>query len=526
MLQRSKKTKSSFTQDDQGRTILGSAKEMADWVKICFYEQDKKRNPDIPFQKNYIDLSNCVLYVSYPIGSKKTVSQIFNLCDLAGIVPGIEKIEGDSNYLFEVKYDIHLDGSVLYGNFFHYVKFDGNVILDGATVLYGMSSCFKCFFGGHVYMLQIHLKGGFSFEQCEFSKGLIMHGAEVGGINAHFNNSIFKECLSLSESSFVNQPYTYSIELSNCIVENFNISRINTDGISINVQDSSICGIKMNNLKLDGSVRFYSCILEGMITLVKDEESSNNQIKELLFHSCTIKAQYHIENSDIDILSFSFGKVENDGRFRLSQSKVKELLIGSSSVFGQMDLINNKLENVNLIESCVPGYLNSQGNEVEKYENRQTLRLLKNEAIKINDHVSAIHLYAQEMRMLLSDKSVSKGDKVSLWFCKFFSDFGESWAKAIVVTLGLSIVLTLLMLGFGSAKYMFNTSGTFIRVAPFVTILLDSINVFSIPLFSETIKEYDLNVLGQILYFVIKLVVAYGSYQFIVAFRKHGRGSL
>ncbi len=526
MLRRSKKTKTSFTQDDQGRTILGSAKEMADWVKIGFDEQDKKRNPAIPFQHNYIDLSNCVLYVSYPIGSKNTVSQIFNLCDLAGIVPGIEKIEGDPYYLFEVKYDIHLDGSVLYGNFFHYVKFDGNVIMDGATVLYGISSCFKCFFGGYVYMQQIHLKGGFSFEQCEFSNGLIMHGAEVGGINAHFNNSTFKECLSLSESSFSNQPYSYSIELSKCIVENFNISRINTDGISIIINDSSIYGLKMNNLKLDGTVRFDSCTLDGMITLVKDEDRSNNQIKELLFHSCIIKAQYHIENSEIDFLSFTFGKIENTGRLRLSQSNVKDLLICSSSVFGQMDLVNNKFENINLIESCVPGYLNYQGNEVERYENRQTLRLLKNEAIKINDQVSAIHLYAQEMQMLLSDNSVSIGDKVSLWFSKFFSNFGESWAKAIVVTLGFSIVFTLLMLGFGSANYMFNSSGTFIGIAPFVTILLDSINVFSIPLFSETIKEYDLNVLGQILYFVIKLVVAYGSYQFIVAFRKHGRGSL
>ena len=53
--------------------------------------------------------------------------------------------------------------------------------------------------------------------------------------------------------------------------------------------------------------------------------------------------------------------------------------------------------------------------------------------------------------------------------------------------------------------------------------IINSINVFSIPLFSDTIKEYDLNVFGQILYFVIKVIVAYGSYQFVVAFRKHGR---
>ena len=57
---RSKKTKSGFKRDEQGRVILGSAKEMAEWVKLGFEEQNEKRNPVIPFWKNYIDLSNCV----------------------------------------------------------------------------------------------------------------------------------------------------------------------------------------------------------------------------------------------------------------------------------------------------------------------------------------------------------------------------------------------------------------------------------------------------------------------------------
>lgn len=91
------------------------------------------------------------------------------------------------------------------------------------------------------------------------------------------------------------------------------------------------------------------------------------------------------------------------------------------------------------------------------------------------------------------------------------------------VILLLSVVLTILMLGFGSSKYMFDPTGELIGLSSFVTILLDSINVFIIPLFSDTIREYQLNVIGQILYFLIKLVVAYGSYQFVLAFRKYGK---
>lgn len=100
---RSKKTKTSFAYDDQGRAILSTAKDMAAWVKMGFEEQKKRRGADDVFLDDYIDLTNCVLYISYPIGSKNPTAQIFNLCDMAGVVPGIEKIEGDPNYLYEVK---------------------------------------------------------------------------------------------------------------------------------------------------------------------------------------------------------------------------------------------------------------------------------------------------------------------------------------------------------------------------------------------------------------------------------------
>lgn len=127
-----------------------------------------------------------------------------------------------------------------------------------------------------------------------------------------------------------------------------------------------------------------------------------------------------------------------------------------------MDIIENKISSVDIDGTCVHGYLTFQGNEVKKYEDRQTLRLLKNEAMKVNDEVSAQQLYAEEMQHLLSDKSVSAWDKVSLWLNKVFSKFGDSWVRAILVTFGLSVAFTLLMLGLGSWKYMFDLSGEFI----------------------------------------------------------------
>lgn len=524
-MSRTRITKSSFQRDDQGRTILGTAKDMAAWVKLGFEEQDERKSPDIPFEQHFIDLRKCVLYISYPIDSKAPTSQIFNLCDMAGVVPGIEKIDGDSNYLFEVKLDLRLDGSLLYGNFFHYVKFDGMVNLDDATVRSSFS-CFKCIFDGLVYMQGTKLEGGYTFEQCVFSKELEMSGAVVGGINAKLNNCVVKERLSLRSASFTNHRinnYKQLIELTNSAIDNLSISRIDTDEIPIYIEKTKIHDMRMHDMKMNAALGFYQCDLDGIFTMVQDENKDNLRIKELVLHCCNIKAQYHIENSEIDKVSLTFDKIEDCGRFRLSQSVIGGLIIGSTSVFGQLDIIENKMDSMDLEGSCVHGYLTFQNNDVNKYEDRQTLRLLKNEAIKVNDEVSAQQLYAKEMQHLLSDKSVSLWDKASLWLNKLFSRFGESWVRAILVTLVLSVVFTLLMLGFGSGKYMLDLTGEFIGIGAFLTVLLDSINVFSIPLFSDTIKEYDLNVFGQILYFVIKVIVAYGSYQFVIAFRKYGR---
>ena len=518
-----KTTKACFKRDEKGRVILGSAKEMAAWVKLGFEEQDKNRTPLLPFWKNYINLSNCVLYVSYPVDSKESTSKIFNLCDIAGIVPGIEKIKGDPNYLFEVTLDIHLDGSELYGNFFHYVKFDGMVRMDNVTVRSNFS-CFKCLFLNSVYMQDIRITGRSDYEQCEFKKGLVLAGGNADLF--HFNNCSIEERLWLSRVNLENhyhKEYRQSIEITNSSVENLILSSIITNGLPIYIGDSKINGMHVDKVMLDSTLCFSSCVLDGIITSVKGEEGARNTIREVEFHGCELKGQYHIENSDIEKFSFSFSNVSESGRLRLSQCMVAELVAGCSTVSGQMDVTENEISEICLEGTCIQGFLNFQSNIIKKYSDRQTLCLLKNEARKVNDDVAAMQLYAKEMRLLLADNSISLWDKVSLWLTRLFSSFGENWGQALLVTFVLSVVLTLAMLGFGSTKYGFDLTGDFIGIKFFISTLLDSINVFSIPLFRDTIEEYRLNVWGQILYFVIKLVVAYGTYQFVVAFRKYVR---
>lgn len=517
------KTKASFKRDEKNRAILSSAKEMMEWVKLGFKEQDASNTPDIPFQRHFIDLRNCVLYISYPIGSEDTTSKIFNLCDMAGIVPGIDKIEGDPNYLFEVKYDIYLDGSELYGNFFHYVKFNGSVSMDNVTV-HSTLSCFKCLFDGYVYMQNINITGRADFEQCEFRNGLILNGATSDLF--HFNYSTILNRLSLASVNLVNKNcdgYHQNIEFTNSYFENLNLSKCKLGPFPVYFANSEIKGMRMDNVSLDSSLVFSSCKLDGVFTIVKDDKSPNNEFDIIDFYSCDLQGQFHIENTCVKKLLFNFSKIAEFGRLRICKCAVRELFTGSSSVYGQFDIAESDIDEINIDETCIHGYLSFQDNKVKGYANRQTIRLLKNEAVKVNDGVAATHFYAEEMDLLLSDNKGTFSERASLWLDKWFSGFGENCLQALLVTSGLSIVLTLLMLGVGSSKFAFNSDGEFMGVGSFVTSLLDSINVFSIPLFRDTIEEYGLNVFGQILYFFIKLIVAYGTYQFVVSFRKYGR---
>ena len=518
------KTKASFKRDEKDRAILGSAKEMMEWVRLGFKEQGARNAQDIPFQRHYIDLRNCVLYISYPIESNDPTSKIFNLCDMAGIVPGIDKIEGDPNYLFEVNYDIYLDGSELYGNFFHYVKFNGFVGMDNVTV-HSTFSCFKCLFDGSVYMQNINITGRADFEQCEFRNGFILKGATSDLF--HFNYCTIQNRFSLASVNLVNkncEGYHQNIEFTNSYLENLNLSKCKFGPFPVYFANSVIKGMRMDNVSLDSSLLFHSCKLDGVFTIVKDDISPNNKIGIIDFHSCDLQGQFHIENTSVKKLLFNFSKIAEFGRLRISKCAVSELFTGSSSVYGQYDIVETKIDKVlNFDETCIHGYLSFQDNNVKEYANMQTIRLLKNEAVKVNDGVAATHFYAKEMDMLLKDNNRTFSEKASLWLDKWFSGFGGNWLRALQVTLGLSIVLTFLMLGCGSSKFVFNSDGEFMGVGSFVTSLLDSINVFSIPLFKDTIEEYGLNVFGQILYFLIKVLVAYGTYQFIVSFRKYGK---
>ena len=282
----------------------------------------------------------------------------------------------------------------------------------------------------------------------------------------------------------------------------------------------------MHDFDLDLEIDFLSCVLSNQILLLRSdsEDGKQNSLKTIRLLNCNNQAQFHIENTRFDEIEMNYGEVSSYARFRMHQCVVDKLHIDGTTIYGQQDLTNSQITEISLDGVSVHGYLTFNENNVGKYHNRDTVRLLKNEALKVNDKVNAIHLYAEEMKMLLKDKkALTFTERIPLMINRVFSKFGESWWRPLWLTIVTTVALTLLMLASGSTEYAFSKDKPFIGWSKLITIYLNNINVFSIPMFNEVIKEYGLNVMGELMHLTTKVIVAYGVYQFTVGFRKYSR---
>lgn len=523
------RVKKDFPKDSKGRTILANAEDMREWVELGFDEQRRNRLANMPFPQDVINLMGCTLYTSCSHAGEEDKSKIFNLCDMADVVPGIKKLSGDEDFLFEVDRPIRFDGSELHGNFFHYVRFCSFVSLDEVEIN-NTCSFSKCVFLGPAYMQGIKINGTTIFDQCKFEEGLVLSSASINGISVHFSNCEVKRRFDLHKatltSSDVDSIYYNPFEFINCKLENLDLSELKSNHKRFYFIDSVVDGMSMHDFNLELVIAFLHCELSSQIFMLRSdcESGKHNRLKTLRLLNCANKAQFHIENTEFDEIEVNYGDVTPYARFRMDQCIVDKLHVDGTTIYGQQDLTNNEISEINLDGVSVHGYLTFNENKVGNYCNRDTVRLLKNEALKVNDKVNAIHLYAEEMKMLLGDKkALTRAERIPLMINGVFSKFGESWWRPLWLTIVITAVLTLAMLAFGSSEYSFSMEKPFIGWSMLITIYLNNINVFSIPMFGEVIKEYGLNVTGELIHLATKVIVAYGVYQFTVGFRKYSR---
>jgi hypothetical protein len=260
----------------------------------------------------------------------------------------------------------------------------------------------------------------------------------------------------------------------------------------------------------------------------------------------TNKASNQVNIYDVSLNSLVFREVRNNGTISLNRvtSKPDGLLKINSSSLGKTDFIlcdfsksafdfkNSKITDAFLAETKFPKKITVEGT-VDHQQGQLAFGQIAVAYQKQGHTALAQEYQAQEMDALYQDIDLFSRKpiklsftKISLFLNKWSNDFGRNWARGLAFSFGIAIVFFWLVI-ITSKEYCFGFPVQFDE--KFVESYLKFINPLR---FFETenifrmgdSKPYITLTWGSyILDFFCRVMVAYGFYQTIQAFRRFGR---
>lgn len=289
------------------------------------------------------------------------------------------------------------------------------------------------------------------------------------------------------------------------------------------------------------SVKFYACLLDELtvfgILFFRDisalqtpfplpeyvsEEAENKYVnKELRTMTSTEQSVFRINYSSLGQTEFLNSNFESFDRFEFSHSQIKETFISRVKVPNKIFIrVNNKSEKQERWEI--------EEQKVSFYN--QLSRVFSNQGF-IYNAVKFRTRSAQHQQNILWEKIKGQNDnqngnsdmklKIFLDYLPFFlnrwsNKHGESWGRALLFILGTSALLYL--------SYLYSMQ---FPADPFKNSFLENlgyyfefINPFRPFDFMED-AGYKMNALTRFIDLISRLVIGYGVFQFLSAFRKY-----
>ncbi|UQB69457.1 hypothetical protein [Epilithonimonas zeae] len=156
-----------------------------------------------------------------------------------------------------------------------------------------------------------------------------------------------------------------------------------------------------------------------------------------------------------------------------------------------------------------------------------TIRIIKNQLYKTENKVDFLKYNVLEQNILLNDKNISFNDRAILTLNKISNNFGSNWIQGILFTMLVSFLgffLLLLINNFSqnnSYEFVISLDNN-VPSASFQEILGEWLK-FTFSLDVRIYKNYESNGFLLLTFFLFKIIVGYGIYQTIAAFRKHSK---
>lgn len=272
-----------------------------------------------------------------------------------------------------------------------------------------------------------------------------------------------------------------------------------------------------NRTKFKGNVSFWETVLWSAAfwdsTFEKDVDFTNTQFKcNAFFNRTRFSGKLILRSIE------TMGKTQFEGNLYFDGAIIHDLLLENilfetTLSFNSARIDNIKLNNVLFVRNP----LALSGTDIKHIADEYTARILKHEALKDSNNFLALELRAEEMKKHGEELKWFQHffEKFVFWLNKKSNTYGLNWQKGVLFTMVVWFlffsVFILIRDGWGD---------TFIWTNP--EYLNEAVNYFWIFNGMQGLSPQT-NWCEILPFFLGKIFIAYGIYQTITAFRKHGQ---
>jgi len=405
-----------------------------------------------------------------------------------------------------------------------------NSFFNGGLNFYGSE------FTGALVFTQGGIRGALNLSNCKIDK-LQLYG------NTTTRQALLIEGLNLSDSVINEQVQMNLISVSNDVKTDSTIFKK-----AVFIDNSLFHGLNYwTDARFEQQLHIHQTTFSKHLSFAYSQFEQAVSLNTSSFESADISFTGALFNND-----FSFGGRIGDERpstvtgnitfqgaviaansvvriFKMNsrQSPVGTLKFTNALIKGLLDIREVYVNHISFDGTVVSGNIQDNGSLFTAIRDRNTARLLKHEAKKINNTISALALYRIEMS--IHAKSLEKhqvGDLISLFLNRISNNYGLSWTRAVLFTIGGGLLFysMFIMAGDGWAfpwtsrwDFLFNNESFW---AGFV-------NYFWLPTgFNSLVTDapnyhFVGGYSGAVFFLSGKILIAYGIYQTIAAFRKY-----
>ena len=387
------------------------------------------------------------------------------------------------------------------------------------------------------------------FENCTFSNDLIIKDCllrEIVFSNVKITSKLFHiASSSINSISFNGSPDNYN-SIENLVIHDIEDNKTYFDFRLNKIKDLSISKaffyqswINKNEI---GLINIDNTKFESNFDLYNNTISKKCFIQRCQFNKIDIKRTFfdlgiefndssfqdkalfespsNLIRSELSFLNVNFGS-------QVSFEKTSMFFLKFESVFFKEIVSFQKLEcdylELNKTHFDKVGFFNDLLIKSPEKCSLSTIRTIKNQLNKTENKIDYLKFNAIEMNLLIKDKNTSKSDLVLLILNKNSSDYGTNWAKGIWFTLKNSLFFFIVLLfvnNFLKSDYplCINTKNDFADFG-------FTLNYFLKFVFNLGLNDTEIQSNGwlYLIFIFAKILIGYGIYQTIQAFRKYGK---